>query len=45
MNVQGTDGAAFAVDTPLTSALRCSFAGYPEPVLRDAVLRLAASAT
>jgi len=38
-------GAAFAVDTPLTSALRCSFAGYPEPVLRDAVLRLAASAT
>ncbi|GAY11706.1 aspartate aminotransferase [Pseudonocardia sp. N23] len=38
-------GAAFAVGRPLTSALRCSFAGYPEPVLRDAVLRLAAAAT
>ncbi|MGD9990616.1 PLP-dependent aminotransferase family protein [Pseudonocardia sp.] len=38
-------GAAFAVGAPLTSALRCSFAGYPEPVLRDAVLRFAAAAT
>ncbi|GEL24014.1 aminotransferase [Pseudonocardia sulfidoxydans NBRC 16205] len=38
-------GAAFAVGTPRTSALRCSFAGYPEPVLRGAVLRLAAAAT
>ncbi|MFC7657866.1 aminotransferase class I/II-fold pyridoxal phosphate-dependent enzyme [Pseudonocardia benzenivorans] len=32
-------GSAFAVHDPLTSALRCSFATYPEPVLQDAVRR------
>ncbi|WP_339123253.1 aminotransferase-like domain-containing protein [Pseudonocardia sp. D17] len=37
-------GSAFAVHDPLTSALRCSFATYPEPVLQDAVRRLARAA-
>lgn len=36
-------GSAFAVAAPLPSALRCCFVSHPEPVLREAVLRLAAA--
>jgi 2-aminoadipate transaminase len=38
-------GSAFAVGTALPAALRCCFVSHPEPVLRDAVLRLAAAST
>ncbi|WP_250548780.1 hypothetical protein [Pseudonocardia sp. H11422] len=38
-------GGAFAVDVSRASAARCCFVSYPEPVLRDAVRRLAAAAT
>jgi 2-aminoadipate transaminase len=35
-------GSAFAVDRPLPASARCCFASNPEPVLREAVRRLAA---
>lgn len=38
-------GGAFAVAAPAASALRCCFASHPEPVITEAVRRLAAAAT
>lgn len=38
-------GAAFAVREPAPSALRCCYASHPEPVITEAVRRLARAAT
>lgn len=38
-------GSAFAVGTPQPDSLRCCFASHPEPVIVEAVRRLAAAAT
>lgn len=38
-------GTAFAVDGPLPASLRCCYASHPEPVVVEAVRRLASVAT
>ncbi len=38
-------GSAFAVDAPQPDTARCCFASHPEPVIVEAVQRLAEAAT